>query len=520
MRRLFIVFAALLMLALMPASAQAPRLPAGFTETIYEGGLSAPTSMAFAPDGRLFVTQQGGAVKVIDAGGTLLGTNFTSFAVDPSGERGLLGIAFDPNFASNNLVYFYYTTPDGPRNKVVRVTANGNQAAAGETPLFQLPTLSSATNHNGGALHFGADGKLYVAVGENADASLAQQMDTRLGKMLRYNSDGSIPTDNPFYNSASGANRAIWAQGLRNPFTFAVQPGTGQMFINDVGGGAFEEVNLGEAGANYGWPATEGYHSNPAYKNPLYAYANNTKTCAIAGGTFYNPANATFPASYVGDYFFADLCAREIYHRDVGGTVTTFAGPTDGGSIVDLDIGPDGALYYLSRGSGAVYRIAYTPPPVTGETVRNGSFEKDKDGDGIPNKWTVAGGVQARRICNGKGVTDGACALRVRNGTGGGRVLQKIAADTLISGTTLHLSLMATGKNVPVGAKIKLQVVTDAGKTAYTIPLPSGTFATQSFSHTPIVTTGQGKKLKVVIAYPAGGGKVFIDGMSVMATAP
>jgi glucose/arabinose dehydrogenase len=520
MRRLFIVFAALSALMLMPANAQVPRLPAGFTETVYEDGLSAPTSMAFAPDGRLFVTQQGGAVKVIDAGGTLLGTNFTSFTVDSAGERGLLGVAFDPNFASNNLVYFYYTTPDGPRNKVVHVTANGNQAVLGsEDPLFELPVLSSATNHNGGAIHFGADGKLYVAVGENANAPLAQQMDTRLGKMLRYNSDGTIPTDNPFYNSASGANRAIWALGLRNPFTFAVQPGTGQIFINDVGGGAFEEVNLGEAGANYGWPETEGYHSNPAYENPLYAYANDTETCAIAGGTFYNPSNATFPTSYVGDYFFADLCAREIYHRDAGGAVTTFAGPTDGGGIVDLDIGPDGALYYLSRGSGAVYRIAFTPPALEGELVRNGSFENDKHGDGIPNHWTVVG-LTARRICNGKGVTDGACALRIRSGTVGGKVIQKVAVPALASGTTLHFSLAATGKNVPAGAKVKLQVITDAGKAVYTIPLASGTFPTQALSHTPIVTAAQGKVVKVVIVYPAGGGKVFVEAVSVVADAP
>jgi glucose/arabinose dehydrogenase len=505
----------------MPASAQAPRLPAGFTETVYESGLSAPTSMAFAPDGRLFVTQQGGAVKVIDAGGTLLGTNFTSFTVESAGERGLLGLAFDPNFTSNNLVYFYYTTPTGPRNKVVRVTANGNQAVLGsEDQLFQLPVLSGATNHNGGAIHFGADGKLYVAVGENADASLAQQMNTRLGKMLRYNKDGTIPSDNPFYNSASGANRAIWALGLRNPFTFAVQPGTGQIFINDVGGGAFEEVNLGEAGANYGWPVTEGYHSNPAYENPLYAYANDSQTCAIAGGTFYNPPNATFPASYVGDYFFADLCASKIYHRDSGGSVTAFASPTDGGGIVDLDIGPDGALYYLSRGSGAVYRIGFTPAPVEGELVKNGSFENDGNGDGIPNQWAVSAGLNARRVCKGTGVTDGACALRIRNGTGGGTVLQKIAAGGLITGTTLNLSLMATGMNVPVGAKVKLQVNTDAGKTVHTLLLPSGTFATQPFTHTPIVTAAQGKKLKVIVVYPAGGGKVYVEEVSVMADAP
>ena len=229
----------------------------------------------------------------------------------------------------------------------------------------------------------------------------------------------------------------------------------------------------------------------------------------------------TFPASYVGDYFFADLCASEIYHRDSGGGVTTFAGPTDGGGIVDLDIGPDGALYYLSRGAGAVYRIAFVPPPLEGELVKNGSFENDGNSDGIPNKWTVSTGLNARRVCKGTGVTDGACALRIRNGTSsGGRVVQKIAADALIIGTTLNFSLVATGMNVPSGAMIKLQLVTETGKDVFTIPLPSGTFATQSFSGTPIVNLTPVKMLKVVVVYPAGGGKVYVEEVSVMADAP
>src|SRR5688500_548474 len=214
----------------------AATLPAGFTETQVATGLTNPTAMEFAPDGRLFVCQQAGQLRVIK-NGVLLAIPFLSLTVDPSGERGLLGIAFDPNFATNNFVYVYYTATTTPRhNRVSRFTANGDVAVAGsEVAILDLDNLSSATNHNGGAIHFGPDGKLYVAVGENANGSNSQTLNNRLGKMLRINPDGSIPTDNPFYNTATGLNRAIWSMGLRNPYTFAFQRTTGRMFINDVG---------------------------------------------------------------------------------------------------------------------------------------------------------------------------------------------------------------------------------------------------------------------------------------------
>jgi glucose/arabinose dehydrogenase len=158
-------------------------------------------------------------------------------------------------------------------------------------------------------MHFGLDGKLYVAVGENANPSNAQTLGNLLGKLLRLNAGGTIPTDNPFFNEASGVNRAIWALGLRNPFTFAVQPGTGRIFINDVGQNTWEEINEGAAGANYGWPDTEGPTSDPRFRPPLFAYrhgSSGTTGCAITGGAFYNPPSMQFPADYVGDYFFAD----------------------------------------------------------------------------------------------------------------------------------------------------------------------------------------------------------------------
>src|SRR5712691_1569130 len=145
-------------------SLAAATLPTGFVETQI-GGLSGPTAMDFAPDGRLFVCLQGGNLRVIK-NGALLPTPFVTISVDSSGERGLLGVAFDTNFSTNNFVYVYYTVPGSPaHNRVSRFTANGDVAAAGsEVVLLNLDDLSSATNHNGGAIHFGPDGKLYVAV--------------------------------------------------------------------------------------------------------------------------------------------------------------------------------------------------------------------------------------------------------------------------------------------------------------------------------------------------------------------
>ena len=255
---------------------QAATLPAGFTETQIPG-LSSPTAMEIAPDGRLFVCLQGGQLRVIKNGG-LLPTPFVSLNVDSNGERGLLGIAFDPNFVVNNFVYVYYTVPSNPRhNRVSRFTANGDVAVAGsEFILLELDNLSSATNHNGGAIHFGPDGKLYIAVGENANSSNSQTLTNLLGKVLRINPDGTIPADNPFFATTTGNNRAIWALGLRNPFTFAFQPGTGRLFINDVGASSWEEINDGIAGSNYGWPITEGVTGDIRFRSPLFAYGHGT----------------------------------------------------------------------------------------------------------------------------------------------------------------------------------------------------------------------------------------------------
>ena len=353
--------------------------PAGFLDTTAVSGLTKPTSMVWDPSSdRLFITEQGGTLRVVD-GGKLQSTPFVTLNVDPNGERGLLGVELDPNFSSNHFLYLYYTVPGATsHNRVSRFTANGNVAQAGsEQILLDLNNLQTCcTNHNGGALHFGLDGKLYLGVGDNANGTNSQTLSggNLLGKILRMNSDGSIPTDNPFFGSLTGNSQYIWAYGLRNPFTFGVQPGTGRIFLNDVGESTYEEIDEGSAGANYGWPNAEGPATPPtaAYTDPLFCYRHSTGSqncasttltgCAITGGAFYNPSVVSFPAQYVGRYFFSDLCSGWISQLDPGNGNAVAPFGTGANSPVDLDVGPDGALYYLEDGT-RVGRISFKAPP-------------------------------------------------------------------------------------------------------------------------------------------------------------
>jgi glucose/arabinose dehydrogenase len=376
----------------------------GFTELAVATSLSSPTAMEFAPDGKLFITEQGGTMEVWQNGVRLQANFFRDapLTVDSAGERGLLGITFDPSYASNHFVYVYYTaTTPAVHNRVSRFTANttGDLALAGsERVLLDLDNLSAATNHNGGAVHFGPDGKLYVGVGENGNGSNAQSLGNLLGKLLRLNPDGSIPADNPFIGQTTGKNQAIWALGLRNPFTFAFQPGTGRLFINDVGQSAWEEIDEGVRGANYGWPTVEGPSSNPSFVEPIFAYPHTGTGVtggAIAGGAFYNPATNTFGSDYAGDYFFADFVAGWIKRFDPAThVVSDFA--TNAGSPVDLRVGADGSLYYLSRGTGAVTRVVAIPSVTVLTYIAGLQLLLDGQSVATPLTITVPAGVTRR----------------------------------------------------------------------------------------------------------------------------
>jgi glucose/arabinose dehydrogenase len=366
-------------------------LPAGFSEAAVGTGINSATAMEIAPNGDLWVLEQTGRVLRFHSGSTtpdVVG-NLSGLGVDSQNERGVLGIAFDPSYATNKWIYIYYTTTNPTlHNRVSRFTVNdsiasdyflvgsgttgsdrGSTGTPTETVIFDIDDLNPlAGNHNGGAIHFGPDGKLYVAVGDNANGANAQSLTTLKGKMLRINKDGTIPTDNPFVGLTTGKDQAIWALGLRNPFTFAFQPGTGRMFINDVGELSWEEIDDGIAGSNYGWPSAEGNTgiaptSPGTYRGPVYTYSHGNAVFqghSITGGAFYDPTTQMFPNQYAGEYFFADFVSGWINVFDPStGAVRQFA--TNDGAAVDLKVGSDGSLYYLARVTGQVMRVTYTP---------------------------------------------------------------------------------------------------------------------------------------------------------------
>ena len=238
-------------------------LPPQFVQSPVTDGVPFGSTLEIAPDGKLFVVEQPGRIQVYSdyTSGTLLQPNFfrdAQPAVNFSGERGLFGITFDPDYATNHYVYVHYTKDAFPfPNRVTRFTANPTGDLAlpnSETVLLEMEP-SPNSNHNGGGMHFGPDGKLYVGVGDNAVGANAQSLSTLKGKILRMNvTPGDIiPADNPtsfdgIAGTTSGIHRLIWAAGLRNPYTFAFQPGTGRMYINDVGEVSWEEIDEGAPG--------------------------------------------------------------------------------------------------------------------------------------------------------------------------------------------------------------------------------------------------------------------------------
>lgn len=344
-------------------------LPPGFVEERVATGFPNATALRFSPDGRLFVAGKDGTLWLAHPDTDEPPTVLLTLAVNAEVERGLLGIDFDPDFETNGYVYLQYTAIEPSiHNRVSRFTVIGDRIAPdSEVAVFDLPT-QPASYHVGGALAFGSDGKLYVGVGENLQSPSAQTLDNLVGKVLRINPDGSIPSDNPFFDIAEGPNRAIWAYGLRNPFTIAVDPFDGRLYINDTGEDEYEEVDVGTAGGNFGWPGAEGYDADPRFVEPLYTYGHGTGSelgCAIDGGTFYSPTDPTFPDAYRGAYFFIDYCASWIRWLDRQGEVHGFAegitglDPTTSENVA-LDVGPDGAIYWLNRPSDSLYRAQYT----------------------------------------------------------------------------------------------------------------------------------------------------------------
>jgi glucose/arabinose dehydrogenase len=333
-------------------------LPADFERTEFATGFNSPLAMRFAPDGRLFVLEQAGKVRVVK-NGALLPAPFATVQTWAHRES-MLGVAFDPKFAENGYVYLYYSSSK-QKMRISRLTSSKDNpdVAAANSETVLLDSIGDAA-YQGGAFFFGKDGMLYAGSahgGSQITSSLA-------GKALRINPAGYpnvIPADNPFVGKA-GYRPEIYALGFREPFSGAADPVTGDMVFLDVGEGGPEEIDLLKPGANYGYEGgCEGPCTKAGMENPWLSYPHSVGNC-ITGAAFYQ-ADA-FPPEYKGALFFADWGASWIKRRDKDGKMADFDATS--GQVIQLDVGPDGSLYLLKINgqnipwTGSVLKVRYT----------------------------------------------------------------------------------------------------------------------------------------------------------------
>jgi glucose/arabinose dehydrogenase len=357
---------------------RAVEVPPGFGVETLATGLNAATALAPAPDGRIFLADQTGPVLVWKNGAVLPAPALDlTRRVDTHWERGLIGLAFHPDFPRTpHLFVLYVAKAPYPHHVLSRFTVTGDTIdPASERILlegedqkkFPGPQIGG---HQGGPLRFGPDGKLYVSLGEQTAGAPAQSPAHLQGKILRLNADGSIPEDNPFYGQTTGKYRAIWALGLRNTFGLAFQPETGRLFGTDVGQTGWEEVNEIVRGANYGWPEAEGFSTNPDFKNPLHAYPPAIGRSVVGAAFAPRAPSGQFavPEPWRGKFFFADWAANwiKVLDPENPADVVTFARGLAG--PVALEFAPDGSLLVLNRST--IWRDGKKWTPNSGSLLR------------------------------------------------------------------------------------------------------------------------------------------------------
>ena len=348
-------------------------LPPGASIQTVLPGMTQPIAMAFDPQGRLFYTERNTGNVRLFANGILQANPVIHFDVDTCSERGLLGITLDPDFNTNHYIYVYYTALSGcgsTENRVVRfVESNG----VGSNPVETFDSPQTAGNHNGGNIHFGQDGKLYITVGDNANAGNAQNVQVKNGKIHRLNPDGTIPPGNPVF-TPTGALPSLYARGLRNSFDFgldtldAVAPY--RIFASENGPNCDDELNRIEPGYNYGWRSSypcgdtgSPYNTIP----PLWSLPSGQ--CCVAPTGVHVYTGHQIP-QWQGHLFMAAYNNQSLRHvyLDTSRTQATAVNVVQGVSVgTDLETGPDGALWYIEGGGyapGTLKRIVGSSTPV------------------------------------------------------------------------------------------------------------------------------------------------------------
>lgn len=382
---------------LLCAPAGAATFPDGFQDLEILIGLDSPATLAFAPDGRLFIGERiNGRLLVAKRSGdswSINATPFYTFDIPKDGggnpERhrssGLRDIAFDPNFASNGFVYAFFMKNNPRHNRVVRIQASvGNPDVAqpgSEELLLDLPfnTTGSSGSHNGGGLEFGADGMLYITTGDGwSGGDPVQTLSSFTGKLLRIEADGTIPTGNPFFTQTTGDYRAIYGLGLRNPFSISFDEMSANLFVNDAVGGAKADVFLAEPAANYGHQGTGGGGVTRGPWTNVGAAGS-----LVTGGAWY-PASGSFPAEYDGSYFVALWGTNGATDDGALGRVLSFGKTTTVGFASEVHNGDrkpvlvrvdplTGDLFYLlttyETGAASIQRVRWTGESSTAAPV-------------------------------------------------------------------------------------------------------------------------------------------------------
>jgi glucose/arabinose dehydrogenase len=319
--------------------------PAGAARTRPEllvGHLAAPTNMAIAPDGRIFLTeQQTGDIRIVEDG-RLLPQPFDHLDVVAGAETGLLGIALHPGFPDQPWVYVYYSDAADGRNRLIRILADGGTGTDRQNMIDGLSTENGY--HNGGDIAFGLDGSLFVSIGEAHESERAQDPNDIGGKILRIEANGTLAPDDPF-----GPDNPVYSIGHRNSFGLCVDPATGDLWETENGPGSDDEVNRVTAGGNYGWPDQLGPGGDPPLIDPVVDYPSVIVPtgCAVWGGDLYLGSYAT------------GLLHRIRLPAEPGHAVDEVVARFDHG-ITDLEVGPDGDLYVAT--SQAIWRIAGDGP--------------------------------------------------------------------------------------------------------------------------------------------------------------